>query len=375
MQSRPRRAQPAGLRLAIRDLSRRSRRDISAGRSSSPGWTQLEARLPACKPEETGRRRAATRRSLRREALVANPLVSGQPIVFVVRHQYRSHYHAIDTLFHTGELNADRGMTPHAELFQGGGALKTIDLRHRPGPHAAGDGRRASPAIRRSISTAGGSCSPCAATATRTITSGRFNADGTRPAAAYGGRGRVGLRSALPARRPHRLLSTREPKYNQCSRDHGANLFRMEPDGANIRQIGKNNLFDNHGALTPDGRILYARWEYVDRNFGDAHGIWTVNPDGTNQAIYWGNNTASPGAVYYPRIIPGTQQLLCVFGMHHFRLWGALAIVDRQRGLDGREPVLRTWPPERDRAGPRRRRFRLRRVRRRSIPSTTARIR
>ena len=88
----------------------------------------------------------------------------------------------------------------------------------------------------------------------------------------------------------------------------------------------------------PDGRILYARWEYVDRNFGDAHGIWTVNPDGTNQAIYWGNNTASPGAVYYPRLIPGTQQMLCIFGMHHDRLWGALAIVDRQRGLDGREP-------------------------------------
>jgi len=84
----------------------------------------------------------------------------------------------------------------------------------------------------------------------------------------------------------------------------------------------------------------------VDRNFGDAHGIWTVNPDGTNQAIYWGNNTACPGALYYPRTIPGTEQLLCVFGMHHNRLWGAMAIVDRRLGLDGREPVVRIWPPE-----------------------------
>jgi len=139
--------------------------------------------------------------------------------------------------------------------------------------------------------------------------------------------------------------STREPKYNQCSRDIGANLFRMEADGANIHQIGKNNLFDNHGTLTPDGRILYARWEYVDRNFGDAHGLWTVNPDGTNPAIYWGNNTASPGAVYYPRIMPGNpQQVLCIFGMHHHRLWGAMALVDRSLGIDGRPSVLRTWP-------------------------------
>ena len=65
--------------------------------------------------------------AFRRQALIANPLVSGRPILFVVRHQYRSHYHAIDTLFHTGEFNADRNI-PHADLFQGGGAMKTIDL-------------------------------------------------------------------------------------------------------------------------------------------------------------------------------------------------------------------------------------------------------
>ncbi|MDP6047596.1 MAG: hypothetical protein QGG25_18440, partial [Phycisphaerae bacterium] len=33
------------------------------------------------------------------------PLLTAQPIVFVTRRQYSSHYHAIDTLFHTGELN------------------------------------------------------------------------------------------------------------------------------------------------------------------------------------------------------------------------------------------------------------------------------
>ena len=123
-------------------------------------------------------------------------------------------------------------------------------------------------------------------------------------------------------------------------------MFCMESDGANIHQIGKNNLFDNQGTLTPDGQILYARWEYVDRNFGDAHGIWTVNPDGVNQALYWGNNTASPAGVYYPKIIPGSDNLMCIFGMHHFRMWGALAIVDRRKGIDGQAPVVRTWPAD-----------------------------
>ncbi|GAF83418.1 unnamed protein product, partial [marine sediment metagenome] len=87
-----------------------------------------------------------------------------------------------------------------------------------------------------------------------------------------------------------------------------------------------------------------ARWEYVDRNFGDAHSLWTVNPDGTNQSLYWGNNTASPGAAFNPHLIPGTQQVVCIFGPHHDRLWGAMAIVDRRRGMDGRPGVVRTWP-------------------------------
>jgi hypothetical protein len=82
----------------------------------------------------------------------------------------------------------------------------------------------------------------------------------------------------------------------------------------------------------------------VDRNFGDAQGVWVTNPDGTNHAVYWGNNTNSPGAVLDARAIPGTELFLGNFSSCHDRPWGALAIVDRRLGIDGREPVLRTWP-------------------------------
>jgi len=140
--------------------------------------------------------------------------------------------------------------------------------------------------------------------------------------------------------------STREPKYCMCNRHIMANLYRMEADGANIHQIGKSTLFEGHANLMPDGRILYDRWEYVDRNFGDAQGLWTVNPDGTSHAVYWGNNTPSPGGVLEGRVIPGTDQVLCVFSSCHDRPWGALAWVDRRRGLDGRAPVVRTWPAD-----------------------------
>jgi hypothetical protein len=332
------------LRAAMHDLSESFPENYTRGREYLARLDELETRLAAAASAETDALLAQID-ALRREALVANPLVSARPLVYVVRHQYRSHYHAIDTLFHTTELNADRGMTPHADLFQGGGALRKIDLATGKvttlleasdgvirDPEVDFDGAKIVFAMRRNRD--------------EDYHIWTIEADGTGLTQLTSAAGVADVDPFFLADGSIAFSSTREPKYNQCSRDHGVNLFRMEADGANIHQIGKNNLFDNHGSLLPDGRILYARWEYVDRNFGDAHGVWTVNPDGTNQAIYWGNNTASPGAVYYPRSIPGTEQLLCVFGMHHFRLWGALAIVDRARGLDGRAAVVRTWPAD-----------------------------
>jgi len=138
--------------------------------------------------------------------------------------------------------------------------------------------------------------------------------------------------------------STREPKYCGCNRHIMANLYRMEPDGANIHQISKNTLFDGHGSLLPDGRILYDRWEYVDRNFGDAQGLWTCYPDGTRHEIFWGNNTPSPGAVIQARAIPGSDKTVCTFSSCHDRPWGAVAIIDRKRGLEGPKPVINIWP-------------------------------
>jgi len=70
-----------------------------------------------------------------------------------------------------------------------------------------------------------------------------------------------------------------------------------------------------------------------------------VTPDGSNHAVYWGNNTPSPGAVLGGRPIPGTAQVLCTFSSCHDRPWGALAIIDRRLGVDGRQSVVRTWPP------------------------------
>ncbi len=274
---------------------------------------------------------------LEREALLANPLVAAQPILFVVRQQYRPDHHNTATFFPAAQHEYNDG------AFTPGSALKVLD--------AAGGGVRTLLEVPHGVVRdpevhfdAGRIVFSMRTNAADSYHIYEVNADGS------------GLRQLTFARDvddfdplylPDDTIvfsSTREPKYCMCNRHIMANLYRMGADGANIHQIGKSTLFEGHASLLPDGRILYDRWEYVDRNFGDAQALWTVNPDGTAHALYWGNNTASPGAVIDARVIPGTDRVLCVFGSCHDRPWGALAIIDRQLGLDGREPVVRTWP-------------------------------
>jgi hypothetical protein len=275
-----------------------------------------------------------------REALGVDDLVLRQPILFVVRHQYRPDHHNTATFFPSARREHNDG------AFSPGGALKMIDMA-RGGqvttllevpegvirdPEVHFDGQRIVFAMRRNVADS--------------YHLYEIRSDGS------------GLKQLTFARDVDDLdplylpdgtivfSSTREPKYCMCNRHIMANLFRMDADGANIHQIGKSTLFEGHASLMPDGRILYDRWEYVDRNFGDAQALWTVNPDGTGHALYWGNNTASPGAVIDARMVPGTELALSVFGSCHDRPWGALALIDRRLALDGPAGVIRTWPAD-----------------------------
>jgi len=324
------------LRLAIHDLGQ------TFGQRY-PRASEFLTRLDAIEREAAGATSAegeTLRRAfhaLQREALVANPLVSGQPILFVVRHQYAPDHHNTETMFQTGEICTSK--------FKGPGALKAIDfarggevrtLLDLPNgvardPDVSFDGKRILFALRHDIKD--------------DYHLYEVNADGSGlRQLTFGGAVSDFDPLYLPDGRIA-FTSTREPKYCMCNRHIMGNLFRMDADGANIHQIGHSTLHEGHGSLTPDGRILYDRWEYVDRNFGDAQGLWTSNPDGTSHAVFWGNNTPSPGAVLDARILPGApERFIATFSSCHDRPWGAIALVDRRIAVDGKAPVLRTWP-------------------------------
>ena len=114
------------------------------------------------------------------------------------------------------------------------------------------------------------------------------------------------------------FVSTRSKRWVGCWMTQVGTLFRCDRNGRNIRPLSVNLEHDNTPAVLPDGRILYTRWEYVDRSQVGYHQLWTMNPDGTNVAAYFGNQAHYPLYIE-PAPIPGTDKLLLINSPGHGR--------------------------------------------------------
>ncbi len=104
--------------------------------------------------------------------------------------------------------------------------------------------------------------------------------------------------------------------------------------------LSPNIEHDNTPWPQPDGRVLYVRWEYVDRSQLDYHHLWTIDPDGTQVLTFFGNQ--NPGNVMLDaKPIPGTPLVVASFSPGHGRPEhaGRLTIVDPRFGPDRLESV------------------------------------
>ncbi len=136
------------------------------------------------------------------------------------------------------------------------------------------------------------------------------------------------------------FVSSRGNRWVNCWLTEVAILYRCDGDGKNIRALSSNNEHDNTPSVLPDGRILYTRWEYVDRSQVHYHHLWTINPDGTAQSVYYGN--LNPGVVMIDsKPIPGTRVIASIFSPGHGRSehQGAVTIVDPRMGPDEKTNV------------------------------------
>jgi len=131
------------------------------------------------------------------------------------------------------------------------------------------------------------------------------------------------------------FCSSRCHRWVGCWLTHVAILYRCDADGNNIRPISSNSEHENTPWPLPDGRVLYQRWEYVDRSQVHYHHLWTTNPDGTGQMVYYGN--LHPGTVMLDaKPIPNTEKVVVVFSPGHGRREheGHITIVTPKAGPD-----------------------------------------
>jgi hypothetical protein len=121
-------------------------------------------------------------------------------------------------------------------------------------------------------------------------------------------------------------------------------LHAIDADGKNLRPISAFENFEWTPAVASDGRLLYARWDYIDRFNGPFISLWSTNPDGTRSQLVYGNYTTKPQCVFEARPIPNSQKLVFTASAHHSITGGSLALLDTARGTEFERPLTRLTP-------------------------------
>jgi hypothetical protein len=82
----------------------------------------------------------------------------------------------------------------------------------------------------------------------------------------------------------------------------------------------------------------------VDRHAVYYEQLWTVRPDGSAPAAFYGNNTFNPVGTWEPRQVPGSRKIIATAAAHHAMTAGSIILVDRAKGVDGAAPITRLTP-------------------------------
>ena len=145
------------------------------------------------------------------------------------------------------------------------------------------------------------------------------------------------------------LQDTLPDSYVRCGGDDYRpcpvfTLHVVNPAGTKIWPASAFETFEYTPSIADDGRVLYCRWDYIDRFNGHFFSLWSSNTDGTNPQLVYGNYTVRPQATLEPRSIPHSHKMLFTAGAHHSITGGSLVLFDPSRGLEGEEPLTRITP-------------------------------
>ncbi|HIQ19974.1 MAG TPA: hypothetical protein EYH34_01875, partial [Planctomycetes bacterium] len=145
------------------------------------------------------------------------------------------------------------------------------------------------------------------------------------------------------------FISTRRGGWHRCGGRPGLGcenhtLALANADGSQPRTLSFHETQEWDPAVLSDGRIIYTRWDYVDRHAVYYEQLWTTRPDGSGAAIYFGNNTFNPVGIWEARPVPGSSKVMATAAAHHAMTAGSVILVDVRRGVDGLGSITRLTP-------------------------------
>ncbi len=129
-------------------------------------------------------------------------------------------------------------------------------------------------------------------------------------------------------------------------KERACNIYLMDADGGNVRQLCFDQDLDLHPAVLPTGQVIFSRWDYTGPMHIYLRPLMVMNPDGTGQRAVYGSNSYWPNALYYPRGIPGSPSKIVaiIAGYHGVPRMGELGLLDITKGWHQADGVVQRIP-------------------------------
>ena len=175
--------------------------------------------------------------------------------------------------------------------------------------------------------------------------------DGKIKSVYFGRHGSLGAAQDLtPAYMPNGKIVFTTMRHNglvPCNNTGVAILHAMDPDGSKTYPISVNSETEFDPSLMADGRILYGRWEYVDKTALTIQSLWTVYPDGTMETALYANNMVFPEAVLDSRqVFSDPTFIVSTFSKHNSTPRGTIAMIDTRMGKNDPKAVFNFSDPK-----------------------------
>ncbi|MGL4943492.1 MAG: discoidin domain-containing protein [Thermoguttaceae bacterium] len=134
------------------------------------------------------------------------------------------------------------------------------------------------------------------------------------------------------------FISERRNGYLRCGRECPTyTLFDVNADGSQMRCLSYHETNEWNPSVTNDGKIIYTRWDYVDRYGCIVHHPWTTTLDGRDPRSVHGNFShrhRRADCEMDCRAIPNSSKFVAAGTPHHGQSFGSLVLVDPEANDD-----------------------------------------